>query len=67
MLNLIEHYYFDFRCLFVVDKIQDTKIDTKEMSDFKWIGLDELINDTNYGSIATKIKRLIPENSKNYK
>ena len=63
-LNLPEHYHFDFRYLFVVDRIQDIKIDTEEMSDFKWIGLDELINDLNYGSVAVKIKRLIPKKSK---
>ena len=63
-LNLPEHYHFDFRYLFVVDRIQDIKIDTEEMSDFKWIGLDELINDLNYGSVAAKIKRLIPKKSK---
>lgn len=61
-LNLPEHYHFDFRYLFVVDKIQDIKTDEDEMSGYKWISLDELTNDPNYGRVATKIKRLIPQN-----
>lgn len=63
-LNLPEHYHFDFRYLFVVDKIQDIKTDAEEMSGYKWISLDELTNDPNYGGVATKIRRLIPQNSK---
>ena len=63
-LNLPEHYHFDFRYLFVVDKIQDIKTDVEEMSEYKWISLDELTNDPNYGKVATKIKKLIPQNSK---
>jgi len=63
-LNLPEHYHFDFRYLFVVDKIQDIKTDEDEMSGYKWISLDELTNDPNYGRVATKIKRLVLENSK---
>lgn len=63
-LNLPEHYHFDFRYLFVVEKIQDIKTDVEEMSGYKWISLDELTNDPNYGKVATKIKRLIPQKSK---
>lgn len=63
-LNLPEHYHFDFRYLFVVERIQDIKTDVEEMSGYKWISLDELTNDPNYGRVATKIKRLIPQNSK---
>ena len=63
-LNLPEHYHFDFRYLFVVEKIQDIKTDVEEMSGYKWISLDELTNDPNYGRVATKIKKLIPQNSK---
>lgn len=63
-LNLPEHYHFDFRYLFVVERIQDIKTDVEEMSGYKWISLDELTNDPNYGRVATKIKKLIPQNSK---
>ena len=61
-LNLPEHYHFDFRYLFVVDKINDIKIDEDEMAGYKWISLDELTHDPNYGSIASKIKKLLPSN-----
>ena len=60
-LNLPEHYHFDFRYLFVVKRIQDIKTDVEEMSGYKWISLDELTNDTNYGRVTTKIKKLIPK------
>ena len=63
-LNLPEHYHFDFRYLFVVDKINDIKIDEDEMAGYKWISLDELTHDSNYGSIASKIKKLLPSNVK---
>ncbi len=63
-LKLPEHYHFDFRYLFVVDKIQDVKTDVEEMSGYKWISLDELTSDPNYGRVASKIKILIPQNSK---
>ena len=66
-LNLPEHYHFDFRYLFVVDRFQNIKTDAEEMSGFKWIDLDELINDPNYGKVATKIKRFIRKIKKNYK
>ena len=58
-LNLPEHYHFDFRYLFVVDKISDIKTDASELSDFKWIDINELSNNSNFGKIVEKIKRLI--------
>ena len=59
-LNLPEHFHFDFRYLFVIDKISDIHIDTEEMSDYKWIDINELRNDLNYGKVAKKIERLLP-------
>ena len=60
-LNLPEHFHFDFRYLFVIDKISDIHIDTEEMSDYKWIDINELRNDLNYGKVAKKIERLLPK------
>ena len=57
-LNLPEHYHFDFRYLFVVDKISDVKIDELESSDFKWIDINELSNNSNFGKIVDKIKKI---------
>jgi 8-oxo-dGTP pyrophosphatase MutT (NUDIX family) len=61
-LNLPEHYHFDFRYLFIVNKISDIKIDNEELSDFKWISIDELSNDPNYGTVASKLKKFLLEN-----
>ena len=58
-LNLPEHYHFDFRYLFVVDKISDVKIDESESSDFKWIDINELSNNSIFGKIVDKIKKII--------
>ena len=61
-LNLPEHYHFEFRYLFMVDNISDIKMDTEELSEYKWIDIQELSNDPNYGKIATKIQRFLSEN-----
>ena len=67
-LNLPEHYHFDFRYLFVIDKIEDVSIDTEEASDYKWIDITELYNDPNYGKIVYKIEQILfNEESKNKK
>ncbi|MBR4351091.1 MAG: NUDIX domain-containing protein [Bacilli bacterium] len=58
-LNLPEHYHFDFRYLFTVDEITDVNIDLEESSDYKWIDMNELKNDPNYGNISKKIERLL--------
>lgn len=58
-LNLPEHYHFDFRYLFIIDRIQDIKLDMDEMSDYKWIDIDELANIFNCDIVTLKIKRLL--------
>ena len=63
-LNLPEHYHFDFRYLFMVDRISDIKIDIEELSSYKWISIEELSSDINYGRIATKITKLLDDNKK---
>ena len=63
-LNLPEHYHFDFRYLFMVDKVSDIKTDTEELSSYKWISVEELSSDPNYGMIANKIKTLLRNNKK---
>lgn len=56
-LNLPEHNHFDFRYLFMVDKIEDIMVDSDELSDYQWISIDELSSDVNYGGVASKIKK----------
>ncbi len=58
-LNLPEHYHFDFRYLFIVDKISRIKIEQNELSSYKWIDINELENDLNYGKIVNKIKKIL--------
>ncbi len=58
-LNLPEHFHFDFRYLFVIDKISDVKVDGEELSIYKWIDIDELSKDHKYGMIAGKLKKYL--------
>ena len=60
-LNLPEHYHFDFRYFFTIDKIENIKIDKKEHSSYKWIDLSELARDKNFKVIILKIKKVIKE------
>ena len=57
-LKLPEHYHFDFRYLFIVDKISDVKIDESESSDFKWVDIKDLSENTNFAEIINKINKL---------
>lgn len=61
-LNLPEHYHFDFRYLFIVNKIPKIKIEEEEISSYKWIDIYELENDLNYGKIVNKIKKILAIN-----
>ncbi len=58
-LQLPEHYHFEFRYLFMVDRISDIKIDIEELSKYKWIDIEELSNDPNYGKIVIKIQKFL--------
>lgn len=58
-LNLPAHYHFDFRYLFTVDKISKIKVEQNELLNYKWIDMDELKNDLNYGKIVNKIENII--------
>lgn len=58
-LNLPVHYHFDFRYLFIIDKIENVSIDTEEASDYKWIDIKDLYNDSNYGKVSSKIENLL--------
>lgn len=58
-LNLPEHYHFDFRYVFLIDKISDIKIDTKEISNYKWVSYEELREERSYGIVIKKIEKLL--------
>lgn len=57
--SLPEHIHFEFRYLFLIDNIENIVLDSKELTNYKWIDIDELQQDVNYGKIATKIKKLL--------
>ena len=57
-LNLPEHYHFDFRYLFVIDKIEDIQIDTNELENYKWVEISELYNNPNNAEVVKKLEML---------
>lgn len=59
--KLPEHIHFDFRYLFLLDKISSVKLDDKELSDYKWITIQDLYQDKNFGKIAIKLQKLLDE------
>lgn len=58
-LELPEHYHFDFRYLFIIDRIENIKIVGGEIKNYKWIDINDLYNDPNYGIVATKIEMML--------
>ena len=62
-----EHYHHDFRYLFVIDKEEDVKLDFNESTGFKWVDIEDLLNDDKYGLTIKKIKKMINTNIKKRK
>lgn len=60
-LKLSSHYHFDFRYLFLIEKIEDIKLDKEEHDGYKWIDIKELQEDKNFGVVAIKLRNLIGE------
>ena len=58
-LNLKEHYHYEFRYLFTIDSIQEVTLDTTESSSFKWIDINELKDNENFGEIVKKFEGII--------
>lgn len=58
-LKLPKHYHFDFRYMFFIDKISEINIDIDEISNYKWICIEELKKDLNYGKVAEKIIKFL--------
>ena len=57
LLDLPEHYHYDFRYLFYIDEIRNIILDTSELSDYKWASIDEVENQ--FGGVLDKIKKVI--------
>ena len=60
-LDLPEHFHFDFRYLFFVDKVENVDVDNTELENYKWISIDELRNDSNYSNVVMKLEKLLFE------
>lgn len=58
-VNMSEHFHFDFRYLFLIDSIDNIKIDKEEFYSYRWISIDELSRDKNFGSIINKLKEVL--------
>lgn len=58
-VNIPAHKHFDFRYLFVIDDVYDIKLDESELSDYKWVGIDELGMYSNYGRTIKKLKDIL--------
>lgn len=61
-LALPSHYHYDFRYVLMIDEIQDIKIDTSELRDYKWLDYEEVINMKRYSYIKDKLINIIKDN-----
>lgn len=61
-LALPSHYHYDFRYVLMIDEIQDIKIDTSELRDYKWLDYEEVINMKRYSNIKDKLINIIKDN-----
>lgn len=58
------HYHHDFRYLFIVDKIDDVKIDFCESNGYKWINMNDIRNSENFKGVVEKILKLLNQKYK---
>jgi len=59
--NIPEHYHFDFRYLFVIERIEKIVIDPEESGDYKWVDLEEIKKSSTYAIVSSKLEKLIKE------
>lgn len=62
--NMPAHYHHDFRYLFIIDRIEDITIDTKESKGYKWFDINELENNVDFKDIIDKIYNILNSNLK---
>ena len=53
------HYHHDFRYLFVIDKLEDVTTNCNESNGYKWININDLLDDENFKLTTKKIINLI--------
>lgn len=61
-LGLPNHRHFDFRYLFTIDSIEQVVPDSSEMGKYRWINLDEIKENCNFGAMTNKLENLINQN-----
>lgn len=61
------HYHHDFRFLFVVDNVKDVKLDSNESNDYKWVDVEDVINDDTFGLSIKKLVKMVNTNIKKRK
>lgn len=49
----------------MVDRISKINVDIKELSNFKWISIDELSNYLNYEEISKKLEKILFDKNDN--
>ena len=58
-LNLPKHFHFDFRYLFIVNKISDVHVNPEESLSYKWVDIDEIRKIHGCELALRKIEKLI--------
>ena len=58
-----EHYHYDFRYLFIINKLEDITINYSESNDYRWIDINSLLTNKRFDSAIKKIISLIKKNS----
>lgn len=43
----------------MVNNVSKVKLDTSELSHYKWISMEDLEDDVNYGEISKKLKSIL--------
>lgn len=57
-INIPDHYHFDFRYLFCIEKISNINFDQDEFKSYKWISSKELNKDKNYCNVINKVLKI---------
>jgi len=54
-----EHYHYDFRYCFVAKDIENLNLQTSEVTEYKWVNIEEMVLSENLGRSIKKIQRFI--------
>ena len=51
-----QHFHYDFRYLFVYKGVESIDIELEEVSDYKWMAFDEMIDDAEFENVIMKTR-----------